>query len=120
MAEININKQDISTTNVFRKYDKDYTKIWGDDDRHLYVFQVFKKYPSGIEVTDYEVVKGIKYKNPDGSIVYVYPSAERFGSYGYYIQGQVKSYAYERIVKRLKDLSPDVDLSNFKLQDLYS
>lgn len=110
---------DISTTNVFRKYDKDYTKIWGDDDRHLYVFQLFKKYPSGIEVTDYEVIKA-KRINCEGEIIYRYPTSEEFGTYGYYIQGQVKSYAYERIVKRLKDLSPDVDLSNFKLQDLYS
>ena len=32
----------------------------------------------------YEVVKGVKRMNPDGSIVYVYPVDEQFGVYGFY------------------------------------
>lgn len=30
----------------------------------------------------YEVVKGKKHKNPDGTIIFTYPSSEDFGSYG--------------------------------------
>ena len=36
----------------------------------------------------YEVVKGVKTKNPDGSVVYVDPSSEQFGKYGSCIVGK--------------------------------
>lgn len=36
----------------------------------------------------YELVKGVKHKNPDGSLIYLYPSSEQFGDYGYFISSQ--------------------------------
>lgn len=36
----------------------------------------------------FEVVKGKKHKNSDGSVVYAYPSDEQFGTYGWYLVGK--------------------------------
>lgn len=106
-------KKDISTLQSFNKYGREYSKIWSNDEQHLYVFKVTKTYNredgSQLVVTDYEVVKGMKVKNPDGSIVYAYPNTESFGTYGYFINGFPSCYAKERIVKRLMDFNPKVE-----------
>lgn len=49
----------------------------------------------------FEVVKGKKHKNPDGSVVYAYPSDESFGKYGWYLCGR---NALGRSINRLKEL----------------
>lgn len=49
----------------------------------------------------YEVIKGKKHKNPDGSVVYAYPSDEQFGSYGWYLVGK---NALNRSLEKLKSL----------------
>lgn len=38
----------------------------------------------GNRLMGYEIVKPIKRKNPDGTTVYVYPSSEQFGRYGWF------------------------------------
>ena len=61
-----------------------------------------------------EVVKGKKYTNPDGSVVYVYPGSEDFGPYGKC--ADINKYT-EAIVNYLQD-NPDKwgpeDMYNFK------
>lgn len=49
----------------------------------------------------FEVVKGLKTKNPDGSVVYVYPSDEQFGRYGWYLCGR---NALNMSLEKLKSL----------------
>lgn len=53
-----------------------------DDEKHIYIYG---RYNKDGRLFGYEVVKGIKYKNPDGSIIHTYPSSEQFGRYGYFI-----------------------------------
>ena len=89
----------IEEINSFTKYGDTFTKVFGNDEKHIYVFK------RGI---DYEVVQGVKHKNPDGNIVYVYPSNEQFGVYGYYISGYVKNNALERIIFRLSQFDEEV------------
>lgn len=100
-----ITKKDIRDLSSFKKWGATFTKVWSDDDRHLYVFK-----RTGVR-TDYEVIKGVKTKNPDGSIAYAYPSSEQFGSNGYYIMGIPANYAENRIRNRLKQFDQSVDLS---------
>ena len=101
-----INYTDLKEQNNFRKFDEDFSKIWSDDKNHIYVFKRVKKYNldngNTKEVISYEVIKGVKKKNPDGTIVYAYPSTDQFGIYGYYITGSEK-YCKERISKRISD-----------------
>ena len=91
---------DIKEQNEFKKYGEQFRKIFADDEKHIYVFSRNN--------TDYEVIQGVKKKNPDGNIVYAYPSSEQFGSYGYYITGRNKDYAYDRICYRLEGFDEDV------------
>ena len=105
-----ITKKDIKDLNSFKKWGTTFTKIWGDDDRHLYVFK-----RSGCSRDDYEVVKGVKTKNSDGSIVYAYPSSDNFGMYGYYIMGIPVRYSRQRIVYRLKKFDESVDTSTLNI-----
>jgi hypothetical protein len=51
-------------------------------ERHIYIFE---RYNKNNELYAYEVVKGVKHKNPDGNIVYSYPGSESFGSHGFFI-----------------------------------
>ena len=105
-----IYKKDIETLNSFNKWGYTFTKIWGDDNRHLYVFRRTIKYDRRV-ITDYEVFKAPKAKNPDGIVVYTYPNSEQFGVCGYYIMGTPTEYARKRIEFRLKELDNSVDLS---------
>lgn len=101
-----IYKTDLKTQKNFRKFGEDFSKIWSDDEHHIYVFKRVKVYNlddgKTKEVISYEVIKGVKAKNPDGTIVYAYPSSEQFGKNGYYISGNEK-YCKERISKRISD-----------------
>ena len=54
-------------------------------DKHIYVYE---RYNKNGKLVAYEVIKAIKRKNPDGSVVYIYPGNELFGSKGFYISAQ--------------------------------
>lgn len=88
-------RKDINSYDTFTKYGDTFTKIYADDENHIYVFKC------GF---GYEVVKGIKSVNPDNTIIYHYPSTEQFGTYGYYIFGSDDKYCKERIEYRIKCL----------------
>lgn len=45
---------------------------------------VYERYNHLGRLIGYEVVKGVKVKNPDGQVVYKYPSTEQFGQYGFF------------------------------------
>lgn len=71
--------------------------IASDETHHIYLFEMTpldweKKYEQ------FELVKGIKVKNPDGSYVYRYPGDEQFGTYGWYISGTL-----ERCINEIKN-----------------
>lgn len=50
---------------------------------------LYKMTPTNFKLnySQYELVIGVKRRQPDGSVVYVYPSDEQFGTYGWYICG---------------------------------
>lgn len=69
-------RKDISEMKTFTKYGDVFTQVRNNPDTGWWLYE---------RPTHYEVVKGKKYKNPDGEIVYVYPSENDWGVYGYTI-----------------------------------
>lgn len=93
-------KKDISEKTEFHRAGYDYKNIYYNDRFHTGVWELRK----GDKVYGYEVIRGKKMKNPDGSIVYVYPCDEDFGKCGFYITG---NDAYNKSFERLHDIERD-------------
>ena len=77
-------RKDISEKKEFKRIGYTYTQVLADDEQHVYLYKMSKPV---MTTNEYELVKGKKYKNPDGSIVYTYPCDEDFGTYGWFICG---------------------------------
>ena len=75
---------DISEKMEFRRKGYDYKNIVFDADHHCGIWKMTKNVGGVVKDMGYEVVRGIKNKNPDGSIVYYYPGDEQFGVCGFY------------------------------------
>lgn len=60
---------------------------------------VYGRYTSSGVLYAYEVVKGVRYKDSDGSIIYMYPSSEMFGSKGYFLPARCKDEIPEYVSK---------------------
>lgn len=95
---VDINLRDIKDYDSFEKFGELFMKIYADDNNHIYVFRREKKCVETTKIS-YEVVKGVKIKNSNGTIVYSYPSSEKFGVYGFYIVGP-EDYCKKRIEYR--------------------
>lgn len=80
----NVLTKDISEKMEFSRVGYDYKNIVFDADHHCGIWKMTKNVGGIFKDMGYEVVKGHKYKNPDGSIVYRYPSDEKFGVNGFY------------------------------------
>lgn len=76
--------KDISQKMTFRRAGYDYKNILFDEEHHCGIWKMSKKIDGIVKDMGYEVVRGVKRKNPDGSIVYCYPNDEQFGIYGFY------------------------------------
>ena len=74
--------KDISEKMRFSRCGYDYQCIYYNPDFHCGVWKMTDKNTG--RFSGYEVVKGLKYKQPDGSIVYRNPGDEQFGVYGFY------------------------------------
>lgn len=74
-----------------------------DEESHIYLFE---RYNSAGMLYAYELVRGIRHKNPDGQIVYVYPSSEQFGRYGFFI---AKNHLEESLTRFVQKLTPKED-----------
>lgn len=83
---------DISEKKEFDRIGIHYKQVYADDINHIYLYQMDNRENA------YELVKGKKRKNPDGNIVYVYPSDEDFGTLGWYIVG-TKEYTEKKIAE---------------------
>lgn len=96
----NIYRIDISEKKEFT-FDGDTLKqkYCYDEDKHIYVYE---RYNHRGRLFGYELVRGVRHKNPDGSIVYLYPCSEQFGTYGYFISAQ---FAETDIPKHLAKLA---------------
>lgn len=69
-------KKDISELKEFKKYGDTFKQIRNNPQTGWWLYE---------RETHYEVVKGKKYVNPDGSVVLGYPSESDWGVYGYTI-----------------------------------
>lgn len=72
--------KDISEMKEFTKYGDTFRQIRNNPETGWWLYE-----RRGKDNRSYEVVKGVKHKNPDGTIVYIYPSTEHWGKYGYTI-----------------------------------
>ena len=77
-------RTDISERMTFSRAGYDYQNIVFDKEHHCGIWKVSIEIDGIVNDIGYEVVRGIKKKNSDGSIVYVYPSNEQFGINGFY------------------------------------
>lgn len=71
---MNIIYKDINEVKTFEKYGDVFTQIKHNPETGWYLYD---------RGTSYEVVKGKKVKNQDGSTVFIYPSSNDWGNYGY-------------------------------------
>lgn len=79
---IQIVRKDISEVKTFEKYGDAFTQVKHNEETGWWLYERVNK-ETGKK--HYEVVRGKKYKNPDGNIVFCYPSDEDWGTYGYTI-----------------------------------
>jgi hypothetical protein len=66
--------KDISEMKEFEKYGDLFRQVRHNPETGWWLYR---------RGTSYEVVKGVKHKNPDGTIVRTYPGSETWGTYGY-------------------------------------
>lgn len=83
-------KKEIYATSIKDKKEFDragyhYTCVRADDRRHIYLYKMTDGSSRPTEL--YELVKAVKHKNPDGNVVYRYPTSEEWGLYGWTIWG---------------------------------
>ena len=88
---------DIKDTQSFSRHGFTHNKVYADDNRHIYIFEVTDK-----ETRHYEVVLGKRHKNPDGNIVFSYPGNADWGKLGFTIRGCNGMDAAMRVVKELE------------------
>ena len=71
-----------------------------DEQRKIYLYKRFNRFG---RLYAYELVKGVKHTNPDGQVVYLYPSTSQFGKYGYFIARKKLEKALVRWVPKLQE-----------------
>lgn len=76
--------KDISEKMSFKRAGYNYQNIVFDEAHHCGIWKVTIEIDGVIKDMGYEVVRGIKKKNPDGNMAYVYPNDEQFGVNGFY------------------------------------
>lgn len=66
--------KDVKNTESFMRGGFFQKKVYADDERHIYIFTCGNRF---------EVILAVRKKNPDGEIVFKYPSDEEWGLYGW-------------------------------------
>lgn len=72
--------KDISEIKEFRKYGDTFKQISNNPDTGWWLYE---RTNAEYGTRHFEVVKGVKYTNPDGNIVFMYPGESQWGTYGY-------------------------------------
>ena len=67
-------RKDIKDLKTFEKFGDTFEQVRSNPETGWYLYD---------RGNHYEVVRGKRYVNPDGSIVYTYPGSEDWGRYGY-------------------------------------
>lgn len=79
-----IERKGIEEKREFNRKGIHYNQVLADDENHTYLYKMEQP---GVRYLQYEVVKGKKTKDDNGNVVYVLPSDEDFGRYGWYFCG---------------------------------
>ena len=103
-------RKDIKDMKAFEKFGDLFTQIGNNPETGWYLYERVNK-ESGKK--HYEVVKGKKHKNPDGSIVYAFPSTELWGTYGYSIDDNRYSQKLIEFLMESKSRTPQ-EIYDFK------
>lgn len=93
---------DIKNNKKFKKNGYNYTCVKADVVNNIYIYKM-EHIDEPIPYSQYELIIGVKRKQPDGSTVYVYPSDEQFGIYGWYICGN-EEVCREKINEKICDI----------------
>lgn len=96
-------KHSISEFKEFTRAGYHYTKISDKDNTYLFHLD---------GSSGYELMIGKKAKQPDGSVVYVKPGDEDFGTYGWYLCGSLNNIYIA--LDRIKTKHPEIDTDYFK------
>lgn len=98
-------KTPIEDRKEFNRIDYHYEQV-EEFGNHIYLYKLTppKRYKRKLPYKQYELVRGKKSKQPDGTIVYIYPGDEDFGTYGYYICGTEES-CRKQIMKYVNKLN---------------
>ena len=75
---------DVSQKIEFKRAGYDYKMLVFDDEHHCGIWKMTRVIDGEVLDMGYEVVKGIKRVNPDGTVVYRYPCSEEFGTSGFF------------------------------------
>lgn len=75
---------DLSEKMEFRRAGYDYQNVVFDAAHHCGIWKMTRVIDGKVEDMGYEVVRGMKRRNPDGTVVYCYPGDEQFGVYGFF------------------------------------
>lgn len=96
--------KDLSERLEFKRRGYNYKNIYLNNEKHTGVWEVSLLG----NIQGYEVIKGKKRRNPDGNIVYTYPSDEMFGRpYGLYVVGRTSEEAKTKAFGRLKEFESE-------------
>lgn len=91
---------DYRSIDTFKRYNYEYTKVSQDEK-----WMVWRLSKNG-EYRGYELWKRIRHRNPDGTEVWIAPSDEQFGRYGWYIYYLDDEVCFKRI-EQLKRMSEE-------------
>lgn len=87
---------DIKNKKQFKRAGYNYQLV-EDFGNNWYLYEMIRYMDSPIKA--YELVKAKRFKQPDGEVIYIYPSSEDWGTYGWTITG-----TEGRCRKRIKEL----------------
>lgn len=89
---VKIELKDIGEMKTFEKYGDTFKQMRNNSETGWWLYERTNN-ETGRQ--HYEVVRGVKRKNPDGTTVYAYPSSEMWGTYGYSI---MKNWYAEKLI----------------------
>ena len=100
MEKIEAYYKDIFDLTEFNKNGYHYSQVIADRGNNIYIYKM-EHIGEPLSYCQFELVRGIKRKNPDGTVVNTYPSTENFGTYAWYICGTEES-CWKRIAEKVK------------------
>lgn len=100
---VKIERKNLWETPVFFKYGNKFEMVREDRENNRFLF---KRTNKDGRVICYEIIRGVRYVNPDGSIVFTYPSEQYWGNYGWTIDNNRHKDAFIDYFFDGHDMSP--------------